>query len=270
MSAFELRCVRALTRALPRVRGAGVVGNGLIRWYNRRPRERVRSRVHGFVMELDPAENVDGQLLFQPQLYDRREFAELDASLPEGGTFVDVGAHIGTYALHAAARTGKRGQVLAIEADPVNAGRLRANLALNPELSARVRVHHGGVSDRDEILPLTLNTGGNRSGNSFLAGTGETIDVRCRPLAEVLAAHGFGRVDAMKIDIEGFEYRVLRRFFEDAAPDEWPGTLVLEYQPAWDEAAGGSSLELVRSRGYRERLRAGINRVLVRDDGGGR
>lgn len=261
----ELRAVRAVTRALPRVRGAGVVGNWLVRWYNRRPRPRVLAEVHGVTMELDPSENVDGQLLFQPHLYDRRELAALAGHLRAGDTFVDVGAHIGLYSLFAASRVGPRGRVVAFEADPVNASLLRANVLRNAGPAAIVTVVEAGVSDHDETLRLGLNTTGNRSGNSFLAEGSEGVEVRCRPLGELLEDARVERVDAMKMDIEGFEHRVLERFFDDAAEGLWPRMLILEYQPQWDERAGGSSLGLALARGYRERIRAGINRVLVRE-----
>jgi FkbM family methyltransferase len=244
-----------------------VVGNWLARWYNRRPRDPVIAVVRGLSMQLDPSENVDGQLLFQPQLYDRRELDALAGHLRPGDTFVDVGAHIGLYSLFAASRVGPSGRVVAVEADPVNASRLRANVARNAGLSALVEVVEAGVSDRDEVLRLGLNTAGNRSGNSFLNDGPDAVEVRCRPLAEILRAAGVDRVDAMKMDIEGFEYRVLEPFFEHAPAPLWPRMLILEYQPAWDARAGGSSLGLALARGYRERVRAGINRVLVRESG---
>ena len=265
MSDRELRAVRTLTRALPRVRGAGIVGNWLARWYNRRPRDPVLAEVHGFTMALDPSENVDGQLLFQPQLYDRRELAALAGHLRPGDTFVDVGAHIGLYSLFAAARVGPHGRVVALEADPENAARLRANVARNAGANTVVRVVEAGVSDREEVLRLGLNTAGNRSGNSFLNDGPDAVEVRCRPLVELLRDADVGRVDGMKMDIEGFEHRVLGAFFEHAPESLWPRMLILEYQPAWDARAGGSSLALALDRGYRERVRAGINRVLVRE-----
>ena len=265
MSDRELRAVRRVTRALPRVRGAGVVGNWLARWYNRRPRRRVVADVHGMSMELDPAENVDGQLLFQPHLYDRRELTALGGRLRSGDTFVDVGAHIGLYTLYAASRVGPAGRVVAFEADPVNASLLRANVERNGARTANVAVVEAGVSDREETLRLGLNTAGNRSGNSFLADGTDGVEVRCRPLGELLEDAGVTRVDGMKMDIEGFEYRVLRRFLDDAPDRLWPRMLILEYQPEWNERAGGSSLDLVVGRGYREVVRAGINRVLARD-----
>lgn len=48
--------------------------------------------------------------------------------LPEGGVFLDVGAHVGHYTLRAAR---KASMVIAVEANPDTAARLRWNLSLN-------------------------------------------------------------------------------------------------------------------------------------------
>jgi len=49
----------------------------------------------------------------------------------EGQTFVDVGAHIGKYALQVAKIVGKNGRVIAVEADPENFEALRKSIHIN-------------------------------------------------------------------------------------------------------------------------------------------
>jgi FkbM family methyltransferase len=259
---LELKSLRAVTTHLPRVRGAGIVGNVVRDFYARRPRSRVVVGVRGVLMELDPSENVDGSLLFCPQLYDRRELAVLLPALGPGEVFVDVGAHIGVYALLAARRVGPTGRVIAIEADPRNHERLAGNVRRNPALA--VETVCVAVSDDDGSARLVLNTTGNRSGNSMLGGGGEAIEVLCRPLADVLSGLGVDRVDGMKLDIEGMEYRVLRRYLADVPALRRPRIIALEHQTQWVEAAGGDAIALLHEAGYREVLSTGINRVMVR------
>lgn len=261
MNDLELSLLRTVTTRLPPVRGMGWFANRLIEVYNRRPRARVVAEVHGFAMELDPAECVDGGYLFYPQLYDRRELAALRGFLRPGDTFLDLGAHIGMYALCAAARVGPTGRVLAVEADPVNYARLCANLARNPGLEVTAQLV--GLSDRDEVLRLGINDTGNRSGNSFLSGGAGGVEVSCRPLSAVLDEAGIRAVRAAKLDLEGFEYRVLRSFFSDEDASRRPGMIVVEYNPAWVDRAGGDVLELLAAHGYREVLRTRDNRVWV-------
>jgi FkbM family methyltransferase len=258
----ELRILRALGRALPPLRGAGRAGNLVRDFYARKPRAKVTATVRGATFELDPSENVDGSLLFFPQLYDRRELNRLLDRLAPGDVFVDVGAHIGLYAILAASRVAPGGRSIAFEADPVNHARLRANVALNPGLG--VDSTCVGISDRDETARLSLNTSGNRGGNSLLGEGPEGATIRCLPLRKALADLGVERVDAMKLDVEGMEYRILKRFLDDAPERSWPHTIVMEFQPSWTGIAGGSSLDLLIASGYREVVRTRENRVLER------
>lgn len=255
--------LRALARLLPPVSGAGIVGNAIRDFYARHDRPRSVVAVAGVLMEFDPAENVDGSLLFCSHLYDRKERNALFSRLGPGDVFVDVGAHIGFYALLAAARVGPQGRVLAIEADPVNHERLAANVRRNP--GSTIDTVCVAISDVDGTAHLARNTTGNRGGNSLLVGGDETIQVPCRTLASVLAAQGLARVTGMKLDIEGMEFRVLRRYFEDVSPDARPRVIVFEHQPRWNERAGGDASTLVREAGYREVLATRMNRVVVRD-----
>lgn len=258
----ELAVLRALGRLLPGVRGAGRLGNVLRDLYARRPRPPVVASVRGAALELDPAENVDGSLLFVPQLYDRKELDLLLGRLRPGDVFVDVGAHIGLYAILAARQVGAEGRSIAFEADAINHRRLLRNVALNP--GCRVISACVGISDREETARLSLNTTGNRGGNSLLGTGSEGATVRCVPLQAALGELGVDSVDAMKLDVEGMEYRILKRYLADVPAARRPRTVVLEFQPAWIGVAGGNSVELLEAHGYREILRTRENRVLER------
>lgn len=214
-------------------------------------------------MELDPSENVDGSLLFCPQLYDRRELSVLLAALRPGDVFADVGSHIGFYALLAARRVAPGGRVIALEADPGTHERLVGNVARNPGLA--IDAVCVAVSDVDGTARLALNTTGNRGGNSLLVPGNDAMDVPCKTLARILEERGIERVDGMKLDVEGMEFRVLARYLADVPAPRRPRIVVLEHQERWIEAAGGDAALLLRDAGYREVLATRVNRVLVRD-----
>jgi hypothetical protein len=99
----------------------------------------------------------------------------------------------------------------------------------------------------------------------LLVGGNEAIDVPCRRLAAVLADHGLSRIDAMKLDVEGMEFRILRRFLADVPESGRPRVVVLEHQPRWVEVAGGDAVVLLSEAGYRIALATRLNRVMVRD-----
>jgi hypothetical protein len=127
-----------------------------------------------------------------------------------------------------------------------------------------------GVSDKKETLHLRLNPVGNSGGHSFLAEvhagqSPEEVEVECRPLAALLEEAVHARVDFMKLDIEGFEPRVLTRFFADV-----PASSVLRPQYILTElfdggARGPGTLwDIIVSAGYEFSKRKDYNALFVR------
>jgi FkbM family methyltransferase len=123
--------------------------------------------------------------------------------LPPGSTVVDVGAHVGTFALAAAAR-GCR--VLAIEASPANVALLRASVALNGfrdlEIVAAAVGDRTGVADFLEAGPYGFVVP--------VGGRGPTVEVPVTTVDAILDVQGLHRVDAVKLDVEGSEPAAVR------------------------------------------------------------
>ncbi|HSA57284.1 MAG TPA: FkbM family methyltransferase [Gemmatimonadaceae bacterium] len=239
----ELRLLLTLTRRLPQIRGSGRLGHSIARFYRRRPREPVVTDVLDFRMRLDPMEYVEGDLLFVPQIYDRGELARLRTMLGPGSVFLDVGANVGFYSLVASRLVGEDGLVLAIEADPEVAERLRENLDLNG--CRNVRVVPCGVSDRAERLSLGVNLRGNRGSSSFLQSGQRSVEVQCLPLLDVLRQHGVDRVDAAKLDVEGFGLRVLRPYLSMCTPEQRPRLVVIEKEDGVNDLLGQAGYDAV-------------------------
>src|SRR5215470_2020166 len=128
--------------------------------------------------------------------------------LRPGDAVVDVGANIGAFAVYAGQRTG--GRLLAVEPHPDNAEFLRRNLRANG--IAQAEVAQCAVADEPGTLPLFLGRSGttHRIVGGPREGEGEaTIDVRVVPLPQLLAEHGFERIDFLKLDCEGAEGLIL-------------------------------------------------------------
>ena len=249
----------AITRSLPIIRGSGVLVNRLFKpIYCRKNRSSIWVDVHGFAMYLNPGECVDGELLFAPQLYDRREISYLNENLRAGDTFVDAGANLGIYALLASRAVHDSGTGVAIEADPENFRRLTMNVDENKITNIVLR--QIGISDKEETLSLKLNTTGNRGGNSFAAcGSGQAVDVPCMPLLDILEQQGIERIKGIKLDIEGFEARVLRAFFRNADSVLHPGFVIVEVNPVYSDL--GSPVDILQDHGYRLALDCGLNMI---------
>jgi FkbM family methyltransferase len=127
--------------------------------------------------------------------------------------FVDVGAHIGRYALEAAA-SGSR--VIAVEPEPSNLTMLRDNIALNG--FRNVQAYDVAVSDSTGRRTFYLTKGGDtgassleKSWRAYFAGTDmvSRLEVKVDTLDHLLEDAGVEKVDWLKIDVEGHEVPVL-------------------------------------------------------------
>lgn len=128
--------------------------------------------------------------------------------LPEtGGTFVDVGAHVGLYALRLGAFRAKK--VIAVEANPRTFDTLCENIILNDLENVYPRnlaAWHTTGKDLQMYDAHSLESGGStgavKIGDARPVGTARTTT-----LDDLL--DGEDRVDLIKIDVEGAEADVL-------------------------------------------------------------
>lgn len=131
--------------------------------------------------------------------------------LGECSVFVDIGAHIGKYAVPVAKALGECGLVVAIEPHPDNYGLLLRNIDLN-KLRNVVALRIAAWSSEEE---LTLFTGEYSTRHSVKKNHGlGSIVVKAKPLDNVLEEIGVNRVDLIKIDVEGAEVEVLKGMSE--------------------------------------------------------
>lgn len=217
--------------------------------------------VFDFKMRLRPRDQVDSSLLTVPQMYDAQEIAFIKQRLQPGDTFLDIGSHIGFYSLIMAKIVGPGGKVVAVEATPKTFDRLKENVALNG--FNQVHCFNVGVSDKEETLRLAFRDSENTGGNSFMFPEEDGIDVPCRPLLEVLREAGITSVAAAKIDIEGFEFRVLSRFFADADRALFPKALVIELNYFHFPEESKNTLALLESTGYRSEAITDLNHMMI-------
>jgi FkbM family methyltransferase len=134
----------------------------------------------------------------------------IEARLPKGGTFVDAGANIGFYSVLAARLVGPEGRVVAFEMMPDTAAILRRHVALNaPD---RIEIVENAISDRNGATVTATVEPGKHGQASIIASASPdgrvAIEVATITLDTALA--GAGRIDVLKMDLEGAEYLALQ------------------------------------------------------------
>ena len=194
--------------------------------------------------------------------YNLEELEFLRAHVPTGGVFVDVGANVGTYALVLARHVRAGGKVIAVEPHPVTFARLKFNDGASGYTQTRLVAAAAGPADGE----LLIETDGDNLGASHIVtgtATAQTIKVPSLRLRRILEEAGVTKVDALKIDVEGFEDRVLAGFFAEAPSSLWPRAVVIEHlsRGEWQQDCIADMLE----RGYREVQKTRSNSLLLRD-----
>jgi FkbM family methyltransferase len=198
--------------------------------------------------------------LFNPD-YNIEELDFLRAHTPVGGVFVDVGANVGTYAMVLARHVGAKGKVIAIEPHPITHARLAFNNAASGYRQVTLLAAAAAASDGE----LMIATDGDNLGASHIV-TGEAaanaIRVPALRLQRILDEAGIVSVDALKIDVEGYEDRVLTSFFQQAPSSLWPRAVVIEHLSRNEWLA--DCIADMLARGYAEAGKTRSNTLLVR------
>lgn len=221
---------------------------------------------HGFAIRVDPSDYAVGHTVALTGSYEPEVSTTLREVLPEGGTFVDIGANIGWFSLLAASLVGPEGRVVAVEPNPRNVALLRQSAKDNR--FENIEVAAVALGERPGAAALETDGSNGRlipiNGPPTQAVEASFV-VATYPLDTLLSEAGVERVDAIKIDVEGAEPLVLRgatRTISESRP-----VLISEFYPlALDSSPWGNArryLAMLRALGYELSV---IGHPGVRDD----
>ena len=126
-----------------------------------------------------------------------------------GDVCFDIGANIGAVSLARAQQTGKAGKVYAIEPGTAIYERLCANIALNPEIHEVITPFRIGFSEKSEVRTWVEDPKNPGNASFVMLEQGLKESLQLTSLDEFTEFHKIGRIDFMKIDVEGMEYEVI-------------------------------------------------------------
>jgi FkbM family methyltransferase len=169
---------------------------------------------------------------------ERTFIALLAAAVPAGGLVLEGGAYLGFVTVHAARAAGPDGRVIAFEPNTAVHALLRRNLEAN------------GVASTVEVVPKAL---GVEPGTAqfFLSADTSNLFGPHLPEATVVEIEVVraddevtGRIDVVKLDLEGGEPAALRGMAGLLSANRPPPAVFVECHPELLERAGSSAAEL--------------------------
>lgn len=140
------------------------------------------------------------------EVFNNKTYLAEGFGIQSSDTVVDIGAHIGIFAVYAAKMVSK-GVVLAYEPNPDNFLLLQENKTLN-NLS-NLKIFNKAVTSKGGEIDLYFskyNTGGH---SVFQRDSSNKIKVPAVSLENVFKENNLKKVDYLKIDIEGSEFDII-------------------------------------------------------------
>jgi len=204
----------------------------------------------GFRLRFYPLDNLgDRFMLFLPQFYEKTEFELIEQMLKADSVFVDIGANAGVYSLVAAKKITSAGKIIAIEPNPLMVERFKTNLRFNNKEDL-VDIIESGVADKAGEFELAIDAKNMGSSSIINDYGGEKIKIKCYPLLELIE-NRTGKIDILKIDVEGADALVMNAFLSTAPKHLFPRYIMIETPENLD----------VESFGYQIRIKLEQNTI---------
>jgi FkbM family methyltransferase len=206
--------------------------------------KRVEAIVDGMKYDLDLGEMIDLSLFLN--LYEPEVTKAIESYCLPGFVVLDIGANIGAHCLRFSKKVGPSGRVYAFEPADYAFNKLRKNLSLNS--AENVRPFRLALSDRNLERQAIAGKSSWRTDGKRVE-EGGTVDFA--RLDDWCAANGIGRVDIVKLDVDGHEYPILKGGLETLR--RFRPILLLEVGAWHFREPGSNPLEILSGLGYRFR-----------------
>ena len=133
-----------------------------------------------------------------------QEYSNNDFDIHDNDVVIDVGAHIGLFALYVS-QFCKNGKILCYEPIKENYDMLISNLKLNNKKN--VFAFNKAVSKSNSTVRIYLNS--DESGHSMFQANESYVDIDSTSLENIIIDNNLTSVDFLKLDCEGAEYEII-------------------------------------------------------------
>ena len=178
---------------------------------------------NGSLFRFSINEYLGHEILFSGD-YEPRSLNICQEIMKEGGIFIDIGANLGLYTITISSI--KNTQIYAIEPTAINFSKLINNVNLNN--IENIELINIGLTDVSSfgylVNPIPKNAGTfqvikEKEANSYL--------VKLVTLSEIIKHYEVDSIKLIKIDVEGYELKVFKGFFNENVP--FPENIIMEF-----------------------------------------
>lgn len=213
----------------------------------------VRKKIDGINFELDLREVIDYSMYFEGTREPETSRA-LKILCKHGQVVFDIGANVGSHSLPIASYVGEEGKVYAFEPVPWAVNKLKRNLELNN--FHNVILETIALSDENEQeVEMDFRASFKIGSKSGVGQDGkiddgwwsecEHVKVCMETLDSYVLNHHINRVDLIKLDVDGFEGKVIRGALDTFK--RFQPILIMEVAPAWTEMRGDNMKDILFS-----------------------
>ena len=173
----------------------------------------------------------------------------------DNSVFIDIGSNMGLYTQNIAflINSNRRIKIIAIDANHINNFRLKENLKLikykTPNIFSFVKIKNCAVGNRNMRLNLNFSNG---LANGIISKKklNNNLSVKCTRLIDIINQEKIEFITNLKIDIEGFEDRVLISFLNNCNKKLFPVNIILEHsmKKYWNK----DLIKFLLKKGYKQ------------------
>ena len=200
----------------------------------------------GLNLLLDFNDWVQSQIYYHGN-YEKLSLAAFKDLAKESKVILDLGAHIGQYALECAQEDkAKEKQIIAVEVNPKTFTYLLNNIQIND--FTQVKPVLGALYNDKSIVNIGIPAYWNM-GNTQISSEDSQFDSfysASLNVHELLRRFNLTQVDLVKMDVEGQELNIINDFFDNKV---YPANIIFEFIPTHYDSAQ-SVVQLLRKNGY--------------------
>ena len=183
--------------------------------------------------------------------YNSKELDFLINNMKKDGIFLDIGANYGFFTQNIATKLNFFKKIIAIEPNKLMVQRINENIKLLDSIKIdKIKVENVGIAEEKGEAYLDFSNG---YGNAMIVNkkkSDKCMPVSLDTLKNILNKNNVSKIDCLKIDVEGYEDKVLLPFFKNSLKELYPKCVIMEHTSSkeWDS----NIIYYMKYLGYKE------------------